>query len=322
MSLKSKFPNLQENILLSNHMTFRIGGPARYFLIATTKDELVAALRAAKENNLSFYLLGGGSNLLAADGGFDGLIIKNQISKIKYQKENSGLIVYCDAGTPFNQIIMQTARDGYSGAEWGFGIPGTVGGAICGNAGRLGQDISGVVSEVIILDNNLDEKKLSKPECEFAYRESRFKKTNEIILRATLVFEKKSPEAISAVLDEAKEVVKHSPPFPSAGCVFKNYQTKESDPLLRNHPELNGRVRGACLPARQGKIGVGYLIDQCGLRGRQINGAKIWEGHANYFVNAGGAQAKDVLALIRLAKEAVREKYNIELEEEIRYIGI
>ncbi len=188
-----------------------------------------------------------------------------------------------------------------------------MGGAICGNAGRLGQDISQVVESVTILDNNLNERGMSSVDCGFAYRESRFKKTNEIILQATLVFEKKSPEAINLVLNEAKEVIKKSPPFPSAGCVFKNYIVKENDVLLKSHSELETRVRA-------GKIGVGYLIDQCGLKGRQIGGAKIWEGHANYIVNVGGAKAADVLALINLCKKEVKGKYEIELEEEIRYL--
>lgn len=308
--------NLQENISLASHTTFRIGGPARYFAAVKTAQELIEAIKWAKENSLLFFILGGGSNLLASDEGFRGLVIKCKMSEIEYQREGDNLVAVCGAGALFNKLIVETAKDGFSGAEWGFGIPGTVGGAVCGNAGRLGQDISRIVEEVTILDADLNIKKLSKAECGFDYRHSRFKKTGEIILEINLNFIKKEQTEIDEILNEAKKVVKHSPPFPSAGCIFKNYRTKgEQDELLKDHPELASRVR-------EGKLGVGFLIDQCGLAGTQKGGAKIWEGHANYMINTGGAKAKDVLELIVIIKKSVKEKYGIELEEEVRYLGL
>lgn len=313
--LISKLANLQENVSLTNHTTFRIGGPAKYFAAVKNNEELTEAVKYAKANSLQFFILGGGSNLLAADEGYDGLIIKCQMSNVKCQKKGNELKAVYDSGVLFNKVILETAKNGYSGAEWGLGIPGTIGGAICGNAGRLGQDISQIVQEVTILDADLNIKKLTKEECRFDYRHSRFKASDEIILEVILNFTKKDQAAIDEILNHAKEVVKHSPPFPSAGCIFKNYKIKgEQDELLKNHSELAERVR-------EGKLGVGFLIDQCGLAGRQSGGAKIWEGHANYIVNVGGAKAKDVLALIKLVKEAVKAKYGIELEEEVRYVG-
>lgn len=292
-------------------------------------EELMAAVKWAKDNSLSFFILGGGSNLLVSDDGFNGLVIKMQsdslsvvlrstfapLSMNSTTKDLEKMKIIVDAGVPFGRIIMETVKGGFSGAEWGFGIPGTIGGAICGNAGRLGQAIARVVANVTVLDENLKVKTLSKSECDFGYRESRFKKTKEIILSASLLFAKKEPVKIEAVLNEAKAVIKQSPPYPSAGCVFKNYNVKGgSDVLLKNYPELAGRVR-------DNKLGVGQLIDQCGLRGRQIGGAKIWEGHANYMVNVGNAKAQDVLELIELVKKSVKEKWGIELEEEIRRVG-
>jgi len=315
MEEKTKLDNLQENVSLASHTTFRIGGAARYFVVVKNNEELIAAIEYAKNNSLPFFVLGGGSNLLVCDEGYEGLIIKCQMTNFQCQKEEDKLKVECGSGVALGKIIMETTKLGYSGAEWGFGIPGTIGGAICGNAGRLGQATAQVVESVTTLDENSKILTLSKGECEFGYRNSRFKKAKEIILSAELIFEKKDAAAIEAVLNEAKAVVKHSPPFPSAGCVFKNYNVKgETDELLKNHPELVERVRG-------GKLGVGFLIEQCGLKGRQIGGAKIWEGHANYAVNIGGAKAQDVLELITLVKEAVKDKYGIELEEEIRYVG-
>jgi len=315
LSTKFKIDNLQENILLANHTTFRIGGPARYFCAAQNREELMAALKWGKENNLPIFILGGGSNLLVSDDGFNGLVIKMQSVNIKMENDNGKCKIICDAGVSFGKIIMETSKHGYSGVEWGWGIPGTIGGAICGNAGRLGEDISQVVASVTILDEKLEIKTLSKEECEFDYRSSRFKRTGEIILSVNLIFTKKDQVAIDEVLSQAKDVIKKSPPFPSAGCAFKNYKLKgERDELLKNHPELTARVRG-------GKIGVGFLIDQCGLGGRQIGGAKIWEGHKNYIVNTGSAKANDVKELIKICQAAVKEKYGITLEEEIRFVG-
>jgi len=315
MFLESKPENLQENISLAKHTTFRIGGPARYFTLAKNNEELIEAVKWTKENSSPFFILGGGSNLLVSDEGFNGLVIKVSSFKFQVSSFDSKCKIECDAGVPFGKIILETVKNSFSGAEWGFGIPGTIGGALCGNAGRLGQDISKIVQEITILDADLNIKKLTREECEFDYRHSRFKETREIILSAVLEFTKKDQMAIDEVLNEAKVVVKHSPPFSSAGCIFKNYRTMgEQDELLKNHPELAGRVRG-------GKLGVGFLIDRCGLSGRQIGGAKIWEGHANYIVNIGDAKAKDVLELISLVKKSVKEKWGIELEDEVRYFG-
>src|SRR4030042_3662831 len=314
---------LQENILLANHTTFRIGGPAKYFYIARNNNEIVRAVQAAKEESIPFYILGGGSNLLVSDEGFGGLIIKVQSSKFKIeqvprereQSDNAKLKITAEAGAPLIRIILESTKQGYSGLEWGFGIPGTIGGAIYGNAHRLGQAMAQVVESVEILDTNFNIKILKNNECEFAYGESRFKKTGEIILSATLVFIKQKQEIIDDILEQAKKVVRQQPPFPSAGCVFRNYEIQGDDDILLNaHPELASWVR-------DGKIGGGDLIDQGGLKGEQIGGARIWDGHANYIVNVGEAKAEDVVALIVLCKEKVREKFGIELEEEIRYVG-
>jgi UDP-N-acetylmuramate dehydrogenase len=312
MKIEEKF---QENVLMANHTTFHIGGPARYFFVAKTKEELIETLNWARKNSVPYFILGGGSNLLVSDKGFDGLVIKYQSSNFKIQKDGTKCIVEAEAGTPLIKIILETTKNGYSGAEWGFGIPGSIGGAICGNAGRLGQDISQIVEKVLILDESLQEVELKKEDCGFSYRESIFKNKNWIILSAKLIFEKKEQKIIDEVLNEAKIVVRAHPPFPSPGCAFKNYEIKiDNGILLKNHSELKFRER-------KGKIGAGYLIDECGIKGRHIGGAKIWEGHANYIVNVGNAKAKDVIALINLCKKSVKEKFGVELEEEIRLVG-
>jgi len=313
MAISEKL-NIQENVILANYTTFRIGGPARYFVEVNSVQEIKDAILWLKQNSVPYFILGGGSNLLVKDEGFEGLAIKIKNEKFKIESDNSKCKITADAGVSLIKIIMETAKKGFSGAEWGFGIPGTIGGAICGNAHRLGQAIAQIVESVEILDSNFDVKILKNQECGFVYGESRFKKTGEIILSASLVFEKKEQKLIDEVLNEAKNVIKQHPPFPSAGCIFKNYEIDKNDRLLIDHPELVQRVRSE-------KIGVGFLIDQCGLKGKQIGGAKIWEGHANYIVNVKSAKASDIIALVNLCKKTVREKFSIELEEEIRYLG-
>lgn len=309
-------PNIRKNILLANHTTFRLGGPARFFCDVKNKKELVEAIKWAKEKKLPFFILGGGSNLLASDEGFEGLVIKIKSENIKIKScDGEFKFIEAEAGAPLIKLVLESIKDGYSGLEWGFGIPGTVGGAVFGNAGRLGQDISQTVERVKILDpDSLEEKEFRLEDCDFKYRESRFKDGGFIILSAVFKLKKAEKEDIEKTLMKAKNIASQSPPWPSAGCAFKNYEIKgENDILLQNFPELRRRVQS-------GKIGVGFLIDQCGLRGRQIGGAKIWEKHANHIVNAGGAKTRDVLEMIELVKKTVKEKYKIELEEEVRII--
>jgi len=310
-------PNIQENILLANQTTFRLGGPARFFCEVKNGQELIEAIKWAKKKNQPFFVFGGGSNLLAGDEGFSGLAIKIKSEKLKVKSCDGKLkIIEAAAGAPLIKLILESIKDGYSGLEWGFGIPGTVGGAIFGNAGRLGQDISQIVEKVKVFDlNSFSEKEIGVKDCGFKYRASRFSKGEFVILSAVFRFKKAKEEEIEKVLIEAKKIVKNSPPWPSAGCAFKNYETKgENDPLFQNYPKLREKVQS-------GKIGVGFLIDQCGLRGFEIGGAKIWEKHANHIINTGSAKTQDVLDLIKIVKKTVKEKFGIELEEEVRRLN-
>lgn len=315
MGILNDLPGLQENISLANHTTFRIGGPARYFFIAKNNDEIIRAVQSAKEENIPFYIMGGGSNLLVNDEGFDGLVIK--ISNNQYSISNGKIIA--EAGVSLIKIIMETAKNGYSGLEWGFGIPGTIGGAVFGNAGAYGHSISESVEKVKILNDKFQVSSYKFQDCQFGYRNSIFKKKDEIILEVTLKLEKgdreESQQVIKKIVSERKGKI---PPYPSAGSVFKNYEVKskncKEDTLIKSFSTLLAKVKGD-------KIPTGYLIEQCGLKGKQIGRAKIADEHANFIVNLGGAKAKDVVALINLCKEKVEEKFGIELKEEIRYLG-
>lgn len=305
--------NLQKDVLLSNHTTYRIGGAAKYFLAAGNKEELIEAVNWAKANSTSFFILGGGSNILFADQGYDGLIIKMKNEEISFGSEED-LEVSCGAGVSLAEVLFEATSRGWGGLEWALGIPGTLGGAVCGNAGRLGQDLAQAVVSVRILDADLVEKEILASDCQFSYRDSRFKHNQEIILGATLRFIKQDKNKAEELLREAQKVIEKMPNFPSAGSVFKNCLVQPDDELIKNHPEVKEKIKG-------GKLASGFLIQQCGLAGRQIGGAQIWSNHGNFILNVDKAKASDVLALIELAKRSVAEKFGVKLEEEIRKIG-
>jgi UDP-N-acetylmuramate dehydrogenase len=310
--IAKKIPGLQENVSLADYTTFKIGGPAKYFFVAENKDDLVNVVKAAREANAPFFILGGGSNLLVSDKGFDGLVIK--IQNTKYQILNTKIIA--GAGVLLGRVVAESVNRGLTGLEWAAGIPGTIGGAVVGNAGAYGHSISESVEKVVVFSpTDCSLKEYQNKDCGFRYRGSSFKERPEIIIEAILhlgVGEREaSRQKIKEILAERKEKI----PFePSAGCVFKNSRLDDEVTIARQFPDMIGKIRS-------GKIAAGYLIEQCGLKGKQIGGAKISEWHANYIVNLGGARAEDVVALIGLCKDEVKKRYNIVLEEEIRCIG-
>ena len=276
--------NIKENEFLGNHSTFRIGGPAKYFCVVENKEEILEAVNFAKSKNLPYVVIGMGSNILFRDRGYEGMVIKMPIiSGFKIE----GTKISADAGTSFFLLVNESTKEGLSGLEWAIGIPGTMGGAVVDNTGAFGKSINDVVIKVKTLD-----KEYTKEECEFKYSDSKFKKHGnpEIILEVELGLEKGNPEKI-------KETIKNNllqrkdriPPYPSAGCVFKNPKP----------------------------LSAGKLIEDCGLKGEKIGGAQISDLHANIIVNLGNATAKDVLELIKICKEKVREKFSVDLEEEI-----
>ncbi len=291
----------QRGVLLKNHTTFKIGGPAEYFFIAKTKEDLIFALKKARELKLPIFILGGGSNVLFSDKGFSGLVIK--ISNFKSQISNSNK-VYAGAGLSLAKLARITADAGLSGFEWSAGIPGaTVGGAVFGHAQAFGEKISDWLESVEALDiknflpagRQVKIKKFSKNQCQFSLKNSIFKKNKDlIILSVVFALRKRDKKEIKEKLKGFLEYRKKNHPmdFPSAGSVFIN-------------PEI---------PA-------GQLIEKSGLKGKKIGKAQISEQHANFIVNLGNAKAEDVLKLINLAKQKVKKMFGIDLETEIQLIG-
>jgi len=305
---------IKEKISLKEYTTFKIGGPARYFFVAKSKEDLKNAILWAKKKKLSFFILGAGSNVLFSDKGFNGLVIKIQNSNLKIQNENSKFKIICGAGLPLVKLVFKSSEIGATGLENLAGIPGTLGGAIWGNAGAFGREIGDLVEEVRVLDvgsSKLEVKKLKKEDCKFGYRNSIFKRRkNWIILEATLKLEKGNKKEIEEKIKEILKLRKEKQPleFRSAGSVFKNVPIKKVQKKIQE--KFKEKIKNGFLPA-------GVLIEAARLKGYQIGGAKISEKHANFIVNTGEAKARDVLELIELIKKRVKKKFKIELKEEI-----
>lgn len=296
--------------------TLRVGGTAKYFAEIGSPEELKEAIVFAEERNLKTVILGGGSNVLVSDGGFDGLVVFMKGSEIEFEND----LVKVGAGTSLAELVRKSAEEGLSGMEWAVGIPGTVGGAIRGNAGAYGGDIGNNVISVRAFDmdkaDNNGVVNLSKEECSFNYRNSVFKRNpNMVILSAELKLEKGD---IAEIKEKTKDIaivragktVKGS----SAGSFFVNPVV--TDEHLRRQFALDVGRESAddTLPA-------GWLIERTGLKGRKIGGAMVSEQHGNFIINTGNATAEDIVMLVSIIKQKVRNKYKIQLVEEIAYIG-
>jgi UDP-N-acetylmuramate dehydrogenase len=305
--------NIQQNIPLKNYTTFRIGGPAKFFVEVKSEEELIEALKYAKDNNLEFFILGGGSNLLVNDDGFRGLVIKLQIASYKLQKD----IIEADAGVPLALIVNLAVQNSLSRMEWAAGIPGTIGGAVRGNAGAFGGNTGNIVQTVKVINaKDLKIKIYNSTECEFAYRSSIFKKNkNLIILSAILNLQPGNIEEIQKKTKEiiSKRIAKH-PKGGSTGSFFINPVVND-ERLKEEFKKDTGEV------SRNGKLPAGWLVDQLDLRGKTVGGATIAKEHGNWIVNTGQATAEDVIMLVSIIKQQVRDKFGIELEEEAQYLG-
>jgi len=303
---KLALSRLKEDIPLAKFTTFNIGGRAKYLFEGSNKREIIEAVSIAKQEGLPFFILGGGSNLLVDDKGYPGLVIKIQNSGLKIQKENLKFKVVAEAGTFLSLLISRAAENSFAGLEWAIGIPGTLGGAIYGNAGAFGKSMKDIVKEVEVFDaRDLQVKTYSLEDCRFDYRESIFKKDkNLIILSAVLELEKGEKKEIENKMKRYLSERKKKQPIglASAGSVFKNPSSAQTSGTER-------------------ELSAGELIERCGLKGRSIGGAKISEKHANFIINFGGARFSDVRRLIDLVKKKVRLKFGIELEEELQYLG-
>lgn len=313
---------IQKNIPLSKHTTFKIGGQAKFFCVIGNINEIQGALEYAKENKLAVFVLGGGSNILVLDKGFDGLVIKIQDTRCEIQTSDK---IFVGTGLSLAKVVSESVKNNLTGLEWVAGIPGTVGGAICNNTGAHGKSMEDIVEEMEVIELfNYDKgiwvvKKLINQECNFSYRSSVFKKEKKYIVLSAILKLKKGDEVESRkIVAEYLKVRREKQPleYPSAGSVFKN--PKIEDLVLKKifieYPELEKIVKDNIVP-------VGWFIEMLGLKGKKIGGAMISEKHGNFIVNTGDAKAEDVIILISLIKQKVRDRFGVQLHEEIEYVG-
>lgn len=290
--------SIKTNEILANHCTYRIGGPAKCYFSAAGEDEVAASLEVARENNLPFFILGGGSNVLFSDEGFPGMVVKMDNISIDARDNGEKTTVIVGAGTPLAALVKFTRDNSLTGMEWAAGIPGTVGGAIRGNAGAFHHEVGESVLKVRVLQvvaAGIETRLFQKNDCAFAYRNSAFKcNKNLVIVSAALSFDKGDPRKIESEIQEylAKKNTTQPLDHPSAGSVFAN-------------PE---------------GFFAGKIIEECGFKGRVVGGAKVSEKHANFIVNLGGATAADVKKIISLIKKSAQEKFGVNLEEEIEIV--
>ncbi len=305
----------QENINLASLCNYRIGGPARFFFEAKDRDDILWSVKEAKRRGLKIFILGSGTNLLVDDRGFDGLVLKPGFAFI--QKNGSDLRV--GAGVEMRDLLDCCAVNSLSGLEWAGGLPGTLGGAVRGNAGAFGGETKDSIKEVESFDV-VSEKILKREngDCKFSYRSSVFKEKGggEIILAATLSLKPGNKEKISEAVNEKIEYRKKRHPldYPNVGSVFKNVD-------LRKVPE---EIKSAIAPVIKidpfPVVPAAYLISESSLKGVSFGGAMISPKHPNFIVNSLGAKSSDVKTLITLVKQKVKNKFKIDLEEEVQIV--
>lgn len=333
--------HITENEPMSKHTNFRIGGSVRRFVEVKSVDELKQVLKIARDENIPYFIFGGGSNILVNDKPFEGIAIKIAMRNIvilshstsakllpepveghnfafAHGKLREGSRVKAEAGALSSVVARETAKAGLDGLTWMISLPGTIGGAVRGNAGCFGGETKDHIIEVEILRNN-EIIKLKKGDLKFGYRDSVIKNSNDIVLSATFELQKNDPQKLLKELDEKLVARKTSQPLDagSAGCMFKNYEIKSDNELNQLKQKL--KIPQNMIDAR--RISAGWIIDQLDLKGKQIGGAKVSEKHGNFLVNTGNATTDDVVQLIAFIKTRVRNEIGINLQEEVQYIG-
>jgi UDP-N-acetylmuramate dehydrogenase len=282
---------------MKNHTSLRIGGPADVFVIPQDIDSLRNVhVSRLKTRQIPFYPLGGGTNVLVRDGGIEGGVISfRSLKKIEVLNEDNGYVnLFVESGTPLQRLVNISRENGYSGMEGLVGIPGSIGGAVYGNAGAFGYEMKDVLVSVAIMDSEGNIVRLRAEEIDFGYRSSSIS-PGELILSAEIKLKKDKREDVLARVEDFLKKKREKQPIwePSAGCVFKNA------------PGLSA----------------GRLIDEAGCKGMRIGEVEVSNIHANFLINKGGANASDFIRLMDEIVQRVKERFGVLLEPEIKIVG-
>jgi len=284
---------IKEEEPMKLHTTFRIGGPAKYFVIPETKEEVKEVVACCKSEGMPYYILGNGSNLLVSDKGYEGVVI--QIFKNMNQITLEGDTITAQAGAILSSVANKALEAELTGFEFAAGIPGTLGGACVMNAGAYGGEMKDVLVNVVVLTQDGEFLTIPKEELELGYRTSVIAKKNYIVLEATIKLTKGDKNAIKERMDELKvqRTTKQPLEYPSAGSTFKR------------------------------PVGhfAGKLIQDAGLRGFQVGGAQVSEKHCGFVINKDQATAADVAELMKQVSAIVKEQFGVELEAEVKRLG-
>jgi len=287
---------MQENVPLSGYTAARIGGPAEALVFVHSADELAQAAMKLWGVDVPFVLLGGGSNVLASDKGLRGVAIINRARLLKFDSQAEPPTVYAESGVTPNDIAQRAARLGLSGLEWACGIPGSLGGAVYGNAGAFGGEMAGSLVSVDVLHRQAGRQTWPVETMEYGYRTSVLKREHPpvFVLAAKLALVRGDQQVILAKMEQFSARRRATqPPGASMGSMFRNPPGDKA----------------------------GRLLEAAGLKGKRIGNAGISSQHANFFINDGQTKAADMKALIDLAQKTVKEKFGIQLELEIELIG-
>lgn len=292
---------------LAEKTYFKIGGPAEVYLEINKKDDLIRLIKLTQQHNIRLTVLGGASNVIIDDLGVGGIVVKITATEISLLENNQ---IKAHAGIKMATLVSQSVQMGLTGLEYFLGVPGTLGGAIYNNAHYLQDLISTHVFEVEVINQSGEIVRLDQNECQFDYDSSRFQQTKEIIWSVVFTLKKGNQE-------ESKELIKKSTLYraqtqplgePSSGCIFQNVknnsQLKKLFPQFKNNEYISG----------------GFLIDQAGLKGEHINDIYVSDIHAAFLVNKGKGTSADVLKMIEKIKKVVKEKFGVELCEEVFYL--
>ena len=298
LDLKNLFSNIYSkdevkiNALMKEHINFEVGGPADILLIPSKVEQIIESIKICKENNIPYFVMGNGSNLLVKDGGIRGVVIKlTGLTNLEVKDEE----IKADCGVMLKELSDKALENSLTGLEFACGIPGSVGGAVFMNAGAYNGEIKNVIKEAEVITSSGEIITLSKDELELGYRTSKVMKDNSIVINATFKLEKGNKEEIKETIDDLTQKRQEKQPleYPSAGSTFK-------------------RPEGYF---------AGKLIQDSGLKGYSIGGAAVSSKHSGFVINKGNATAKDILDLIAYIQEKVKKQFGVELHTEVRIIG-
>jgi len=333
---------IKKNISLAQYTTFKIGGLAKYFLIVNNLKDLIEGVKFAKQNLLPLFVLGGGSNLLVSDNGFQGLVIKMEIKGIMFEEVKDGFLVSVGAGEDWDSFVSKTIAKGFVGLENLSFIPGTVGASVMQNIGAFGREVKDFVFMVDVFDlKTLTVRKYNRNECKFKYRDSFFKSKEGkdlIVIKVTFLFKHKvkldhSYSGLNEYLGEKKVTAQgvreaviqiRNKRYPavdelgSSGCFFKNpiistskfVKIKKIFPELPSYEMEDGRV----------KIPVAWLIEKLGWKGYRQNAVGVYKKHSLILVNYGGGTFKEIKKLADEISKDIFKKTNLKIEKEVVFL--